>query len=94
MTATKYAAKFTTGMATRTSSHTYATAAVAIKDGKTYGTPVFSKNVARASMPGDHFRASARCGIYNQKQKARLIEQGEMADAGWTVEVVSVEVVK
>jgi hypothetical protein len=84
---TKYEAKFTFGTVTRESHHAYRTAAVAVKDGVPYWGVTFSKGVARAKMPGDVVRASARAACYNSKQKATMMAEAEARDAGYVVEI-------
>ena len=87
---TAYKAVFSIGTHTRTSAHAYKTAAVAVRDGKPFLKPVFSSGEARARMPGDAERRSARCPCYNRKQAAAFRARGAALDAGWVEERVSV----
>lgn len=86
----KYTATFSFGTVTRESAHQYKTAAVAVKGGEQYWGAVFSSGKASARMPGDQFRASAKCRIYNSRQKAELLAKAAQADEGWVEEVVNV----
>jgi hypothetical protein len=89
-TATKYQAQFSFGVVTRTSHHDYKTAAVAVKGGKPYVSPTFSAKTAKAVMPGDSRRRSAKCRIYNHEQRTALLVEAAKLDEGWLVEVVAV----
>lgn len=86
----KYEARFSFGTVTRHSSHQYKTAAVAVKNGERYWDATFSAGKASARMPGDVFRTSARCRIYNAREKAAFLTKAAQADEGWVEEVVNV----